>query len=196
MALGVRHFFTGIPCTRGHVAKRYASTGQCTECQYLHRLNWKSNNPEKEAESRLQSVRAWALRNPDRKRDLARKSNAKPSVSANNVARAKRWRDKNPEQARNSRLVSDRNRRSRKRGAEGIHNAEDIANILKRQKYKCAECRVSVRKIEKRHVDHIVPLALGGSNWPSNLQILCSACNLHKAAKDPLVFARQKGRLI
>ncbi len=29
---GKKHFFTGKPCVRGHVAKRYVSCGICVEC--------------------------------------------------------------------------------------------------------------------------------------------------------------------
>ena len=30
---GLRHYDPGVPCKRGHISKRYASTGQCVECQ-------------------------------------------------------------------------------------------------------------------------------------------------------------------
>ncbi|QOD65824.1 HNH endonuclease [Ochrobactrum sp. MT180101] len=195
-AIGSKHFFTGEPCKRGHISKRYTSTGQCAECQYLHRLRWKADNPEKEKESRLLSVRAWVERNPERKKELARKSNAKPDVSANNVARAKKWNENNPDRAREIRLVSDRNRRALKRGSMGAHTKDDVAAILIRQRHRCAECGASVRKKNYRHVDHIVPLSKGGTNWPWNLQVLCPPCNLHNAAKDPIDFAQQKGRLL
>jgi 5-methylcytosine-specific restriction endonuclease McrA len=33
------------------------------------------------------------------------------------------------------------------------------------------------------HVDHIVPVACGGSDHPSNVQVLCEDCNLAKAAR-------------
>lgn len=29
---GERFYFTGVPCKRGHVSQRYASTGGCMEC--------------------------------------------------------------------------------------------------------------------------------------------------------------------
>lgn len=32
MKTGVVHYYTGIPCKRGHVAKRYTNTSNCTEC--------------------------------------------------------------------------------------------------------------------------------------------------------------------
>jgi hypothetical protein len=30
--LGRRHFYTGKPCVKGHVARRFVSTGVCMEC--------------------------------------------------------------------------------------------------------------------------------------------------------------------
>jgi hypothetical protein len=33
------------------------------------------------------------------------------------------------------------------------------------------------------HIDHIHPRSRGGSDDPSNLQLLCATCNLHKHAK-------------
>lgn len=194
--LGIRHFFTGQPCKKGHISKRYVSTGQCASCQYLHRIRWRTANPDKEAESRLYSVREWTKRNPERKRQLAQRSNAKPEVSANNVLRARRWAVANPDRANELRQISNRNRRSAKKGAEGRHTTSDITALLQRQKYKCAECSTSVRMKSFRHIDHIVPLSRGGSNWPTNLQVLCPPCNLKKAAKDPIDFARSKGRLL
>jgi len=32
------------------------------------------------------------------------------------------------------------------------------------------------------HLDHMLPLAQGGTNDPTNFQLLCQRCNLTKAA--------------
>jgi 5-methylcytosine-specific restriction endonuclease McrA len=39
-------------------------------------------------------------------------------------------------------------------------------------------------------------MARGGSNWPSNLQLLCKSCNLSKGARDAEEFMREKGFLL
>lgn len=38
-------------------------------------------------------------------------------------------------------------------------------------------------KDKPMHIDHIVPIKYGGSNDISNLQLLCSDCNLKKGSK-------------
>ena len=34
---GETHYYTGRPCIRGHVTKRYTSTGACAECLLMHK---------------------------------------------------------------------------------------------------------------------------------------------------------------
>lgn len=91
-----------------------------------------------------------------------------------------------------------RNRRARKRNAEGTHTATDVRAIFASQKGLCANCKTKLFKsgANKYHVDHIMPLALGGSNWPSNLQCLCPTCNRSKSAKHPDDWAKQQGKLL
>lgn len=95
-------------------------------------------------------------------------------------------------------LAHKRNRRARISGSEGRHTAADIARIFEHQRGLCANCHAKLFKSgrNKFHTDHIIPIAIGGSNWPSNLQCLCPKCNLSKGAKDPIAWAQQNGRLI
>lgn len=141
-------------------------------------------NPEAE---RARS-RAWRAANLERKRERSCAWNAANPEAARKRARA--WYAANPDAA----AANSRNRRARKRSAEGMHTKADIARIAAAQKHRCAFCRTSIRK--ESHVDHIVALSKGGTNWPSNLQILCPPCNMRKYAKDPIDFAREAGRLL
>lgn len=45
-AQGLKRYFTGKPCKRGHVSQRYASTGQCVECQRHHERTYYAEKPE------------------------------------------------------------------------------------------------------------------------------------------------------
>ena len=90
--------------------------------------------------------------------------------------------------------ANNRARKARLKSVGGKHTARDIESLKRLQKFKCAYCMGSI--IKKMHVDHIMPIALGGSNDISNIQILCATCNLRKGAKDPIKFRQEAGALL
>jgi 5-methylcytosine-specific restriction endonuclease McrA len=57
--------------------------------------------------------------------------------------------------------------------------AEVSPSVFSRDGYKCVYCG-STKNLT---VDHIIPLARGGSSEPNNLQTLCRNCNSRKWAK-------------
>jgi hypothetical protein len=61
--------------------------------------------------------------------------------------------------------------------------------VFHRDKGRCQECHRDLTGTilidGAVHIDHILPLAQGGSNDPTNLQVLCGDCNLRKGAGDP-----------
>lgn len=85
-------------------------------------------------------------------------------------------------------------RRARIKATGGAFNQSDIDQIYKRQHGHCVYCKAPLRK--SFHVDHVVPIAKGGSNWPKNLQLLCRRCNCSKRDLLPEKFARKFGLLI
>ena len=58
-AAGLRFYFTGKPCRRGHVAKRYVVSGNCSTCLNDDSRRRSAANPERVAEIK----REWYLRN-------------------------------------------------------------------------------------------------------------------------------------
>lgn len=75
---------------------------------------------------------------------------------------------------------------------DGILKRVGIPDWLKkgvfyRDKGRCALCTKDLTGViataESLHYDHIYPLAEGGSNDPTNFQLLCEICNLEKRAK-------------
>ena len=67
---------------------------------------------------------------------------------------------------------------------------ERVKTILRsRDRGACAHCGVNIvdELNAEGHIDHIIPLAEGGSNDLVNLQLLCSTCNLRKATSIAIV---------
>jgi hypothetical protein len=56
-------------------------------------------------------------------------------------------------------------------------------SILERDGFRCNACGISASDGAILHVDHRTAVVNGGSNDPSNLQALCSDCNLGKGAR-------------
>jgi len=51
--------------------------------------------------------------------------------------------------------------------------------VYQRDNYQCQSCGQTQTET-KLNIDHIIPLAKGGSNDMSNLQTLCQICNQKK----------------
>ncbi|MGY6528730.1 MAG: HNH endonuclease [Cyanobacterium sp.] len=61
--------------------------------------------------------------------------------------------------------------------------------VYQRDNYRCQSCGKPSQETTL-NIDHIIPLAKGGSNDISNLQTLCSNCNLQKKDKLDHRFRR------
>lgn len=111
--------------------------------------------------------------------------------------RKSKWVAKNIDRHHAWQRRDSSHRRATARGADGHYSTEDIVRIFTSQKQRCAYfgfCGRSIKLIY--HIDHIVPLAKGGSNWPRNIQLTCPECNFRKNALDPLDFAKKQGALL
>mgnify|MGYP002480306686 CR=1 FL=1 len=97
------------------------------------------------------------------------------AYSAHYRAAQNAWRAANPEKSRALVL----NYQSRKRKAPGRHTAADIERIREEQRGMCRVCSADL-SATGYHIDHMTPLARGGSNWPENLCLLCPSCNCRK----------------
>jgi 5-methylcytosine-specific restriction endonuclease McrA len=76
-----------------------------------------------------------------------------------------------------------RNREARVRANGGTHTAKDIQIQYDLQEGECFYCGKTLG--DRYHVDHVMPVSLGGSNGPENLVIACPRCNIRKGAKHP-----------
>lgn len=75
-----------------------------------------------------------------------------------------------------------RARRANARGSGDKIRAQQIVDMLQRQKRRCWWCGKNI-KGNDYHVDHVIPIARGGSNDIGNLCIACPSCNLKKGAR-------------
>lgn len=209
---GLTRYFTGISCPAGHIAERSVSNHGCLACQKIKSLKWmdehkdrvreinetakkkyKEKYPERLRLIKLNSLRKRRTEKPDEFRKYQRdyralKKAADPDgMSISNRQHVKEWREKYPERAR----ATDANKRAKRKAAQETHTGADIQAILDGQQYKCVSCKVCLREFGY-HVDHVVPIARGGTNWPDNLQALCPTCNMEKHTKDFSTFMAEK----
>jgi len=69
-------------------------------------------------------------------------------------------------------------------------SAQDIAELMTAQHGQCAyfvHCHTLLA--DGFHVDHVMPLRLGGANDRTNLQLTCPTCNMRKGHRHPVAFA-------
>lgn len=88
---------------------------------------------------------------------------------------SKVWRENN----RDIVSAQTQNRRAYMQSKGGQVSAQQWRSILKLFDGKCAKCGAS----DNIHMDHVVPLAKGGSHSVDNVQPLCATCNLRKHTK-------------
>ena len=149
------------------------------------RTAWSAANKERERSA----IAAWNAANKDKGRAAAAKYRAAHPEKARQMVAA--WRKNNPEADR----VHRNNRRARKLQAGGSLSSGLAARLFKLQRGKCA-CGCAQPLGDGFHLDHIMPLALGGTNTDDNIQLLRSTCNQQKHAKHPIEFMQQRGFLI
>lgn len=200
VALGHKTF-AGVRCRRfGHI-ERYGNGGGCVICAVRNGSAYRKDNPEQYAFYN----KRWNDKHPERRKAIDARWRAANIVADNfaaseyrknnpekYLAAVKCWKLANPEAVR----AMDNGKRARRKAAPGTHTAAEIRDLFAKQKGKCAHpwCRILLK--DGYHVDHIQALARGGTNWISNIQLLCEPCNRKKSAKDRFVFALENGRLL
>jgi 5-methylcytosine-specific restriction endonuclease McrA len=90
---------------------------------------------------------------------------------------SKKWRSENKDKVN----ANTRNRRARKLSANGTCSAEQATARIAFYGGMCAYCLVAPHE----HLDHVIPLSRGGTNWPANLRPSCARCNLSKYDRTP-----------
>ena len=57
--------------------------------------------------------------------------------------------------------------------------------LLRTANIKCTYCNLKIKEVKNFTIDHVVPLAMGGTNELNNIAICCPTCNRRK--KDMLL---------
>lgn len=191
----------------------------CAGCFKKKDAAYRAANPE-----RIKSIRdKWNSANPGRQQiynkawyaantDISKRRSA--GWYAKNTERAKRSlalyrfanrvkvseaikksRERKPEKYAEIHRISIQNRRARQKQAIGKLSVGIAERLFALQRGKCA-CGCGLPLGISYHRDHIMPLALGGTNTDDNIQLLRAKCNMRKHAKHPVEFMQQNGFLI
>jgi 5-methylcytosine-specific restriction endonuclease McrA len=173
-----------------YVARRHASTQVWREKNKKRILTasaaWRKRNLDKAREWN----KSWIANNLERYRQKRCEwtSNNKEKIRAS----YRKWEAADPDRAAAVKRATRVNRRNRERENGGTCSAADIRYLFQTHNGRCANCR----KKTDMTIDHIKPVAAGGTSKRSNLQLLCRTCNRRKSDKDPLVWAQENGRLL
>lgn len=95
-------------------------------------------------------------------------------------AASRKWHSANPNYVR----AASKSRRARQLGAEQSSETYGYIISLKTSPQACNWCSKAMPS-GAEHVDHVIPLVLGGAHTPSNLVAACAPCNLSKGAQHP-----------
>ena len=185
-------------CPKCGTSDRYAD-GHCKECKRLSSIGRYASDPKKYAAIK----NSWRESNPQANKEIkarhykkhACKVKAKSAAyRAENPVSTKEaiaaWNKANPD----ARRIYEQNRRSRKESSGGKLSSNISEKLFKLQKGKCACCKLPLGN--DYHLDHIMPLALGGSNTDDNMQLLRQRCNNQKCARHPIDFMQSRGFLL
>lgn len=193
--------------------ERY-SGGQCKECTKRLSRAWGASHTEqvKKTKTIYRAINQDMLRAKDaayrasntekfKKRDanyytknaqriLASKAEYYEKNREAEVAKKQTYYQANPEKF----VIWVGNRRAKKLAVGGRLSQGLAVRLFKLQKGKCPCCKQALG--DKYHLDHIIPIALGGTNTDDNIQLLRSTCNHQKWAKHPIDFMQSRGFLL
>jgi hypothetical protein len=165
--LGLRYFYDGRLCLRGHASRRATSNRECIACKHVQTAAWKKKHRGKNAH----------LRN-----------NGQGPMPGSGAS----WGTL--EHALATQRAIQHNRRALLRQSGYKVTGADILEFLKAQENTCRACPADLRVVGY-HVDHKQALSRGGSNEKGNLQLLCPSCNSTKRAMTMEEFMEYRKRL-
>lgn len=191
-SLGLTHYFTGKPCKRGHISKRWSCSGTCIACHYEANPLQNTPRPTKEEKREKAKARAkrWYAKNKQK-----------------TINRAREWKRKNADRVR----MSEKKWRQKETSKAICFMRDSLRRVLKTEKNGRTEKILGytrfdlINHIERQfqpgmswgnhgdwHIDHITPisamLSMGITcpqkiNCLSNLMPVWKEDNLKKNCK-------------
>jgi len=172
--------------------KKGGLTGYCKQCCRASSVRYAAENAEiiriRKAKYRAENVEEEKARhakyraeNPEREQAYQAKYRAENSEKRQ-VYHAK-YRSAHRDKLR----AQENLYRAQKRNAKGNATADQIQAKWEVYGGTCYICGSPAEA-----TDHVVPLAVGGSNWPANLRPICNRCNSSKRATWPYNFQAAK----
>jgi 5-methylcytosine-specific restriction endonuclease McrA len=172
---GATHYYTGLACSRGHIALR-KTKGSCVECM---KEDWAADNEKRKLKPKSEAAKKAAQRYYEKNKDVVKaRAQARP---AHEVYQYKiKYKQANPELYKA--LTSVRKRRHRNATPKWITSEQKLAM---RALYLQAQELTRITG-ERYVVDHIVPLIsdeVCGLHVPWNLRVITQEENLKKSNK-------------
>jgi hypothetical protein len=172
---GAKFYYTGKPCSRGHIALR-KTKGSCVECM---KEDWAIDNKKRAEKPKSDAAKAAGRRYYEKNKEAVKaRANARPKEEVTQYKRL--HKERNPEYYKA--LTSVRKRRHRNATPKWLGAEEKLAM---RKLYLQA---MDLTKLtgERYVVDHIVPLLsdeVCGLHVPWNLRVITQEENLRKSNK-------------
>lgn len=151
-ASGLKRYFTGKPCRHGHIDQRLICNKDCYTCSKVRAAAYFRT------EKGLQALRDY------QKTERGRESMHRYRIS---------------EKGKTASRLGQAKRRARQQSVEGDFTQADFLKLRAVQK-KCHICKKPFTKAKPATIDHIIPIALGGTHNLGNIALAHGGCNSRK----------------
>lgn len=178
-AAGLKYYYTGKPCKRGHIDKRFVCSFWCMTCGREKASEaFRSLTPEKREARREYERRRW--QDPAFRKQML-KYRQHPDELRKQRVRNRVWKKAN--------RASCTDRQNKRNATLYTATIEDVSleYLFKRDQGRCQLCGYELSMDTKRPDpraptrDHIIPLSKGGTHERKNLQLACDVCNVRKS---------------
>lgn len=185
LAAGVAHYFTGLPCKRGHLGLRYVRTSNCVDC---------NKRPEHVQEQKIRVARS-VDKKPAHYAQRSKKWWSENRVKARDYAKG--YRSKNPDKvaagskawdaANRDRRVAYALKQTLKRKSRLPSDFDEFDAFVALEAKRACDRRFAMTGY-KWELDHMVPLNKGGMHKYDNMQVIPRKLNRIKS--DRLIYTR------